>query len=131
VSTSALRNGAQAAVEDVCVAAYTVPTDEPESDGTATWDAATIVVVEASAGGETGLGYTYAPPAAGRAVAETLAEVVTGLDAFAIGEAWAAMGAALRNAGRRRSTAAAGSRRIRSSGSPSSSVAGWNKGSRA
>jgi len=100
VSTSAVRVGAQAAVEDVRVAAYTVPTDEPESDGTATWDATTIVVVEVSAGGETGIGYTYAPPAAGRLVEEPLAEVVIGLNVFAIGDAWLTMGAALRNAGR-------------------------------
>jgi L-alanine-DL-glutamate epimerase-like enolase superfamily enzyme len=100
VSTSKLRRGAHAAVDGVRVSAYTVPTDEPESDGTATWDATTIVVVEVAAGGETGLGYTYAPPAAGRVVEETLADVVTGRDAFATGEAWAVMGAALRNAGR-------------------------------
>jgi L-alanine-DL-glutamate epimerase-like enolase superfamily enzyme len=100
VSVSVLGRGAQAPVDGVRVAVYTVPTDEPESDGTATWDATTIVVVEVSAGGETGLGYTYAPPAAGLVVEDTLTEVVTGLDAFATGEAWAAMGAALRNAGR-------------------------------
>jgi hypothetical protein len=48
----------QAPVESLVVSAFTVPTDEPESDGTAEWDATTIVVVEASAGGESGLGYT-------------------------------------------------------------------------
>jgi L-alanine-DL-glutamate epimerase-like enolase superfamily enzyme len=100
VSASALQHGVQAAVEDIRVRAYTVPTDEPESDGTAAWSSTTIVVVDLRAGGETGLGYTYAPAAAGRLVEETLAEVVTGLDAFATGEAWAAMGSALRNAGR-------------------------------
>ena len=97
---TAVRQGAQAAVESVRVAAYTVPTDEPESDGTAEWDSTTIVVVELRAGGKSGIGYTYAPAAAGKLVEEKLAEVVTGRDAFAIGEAWAAMGSALRNAGR-------------------------------
>ncbi|MFL6041693.1 MAG: enolase C-terminal domain-like protein [Gaiellales bacterium] len=100
MSTSALRHRAQAEVEGVRVAAYTVPTDEPESDGTATWDSTTIVVVELSACGETGLGYSYAPAGAGRLIEDSLASVVTGLDAFSVGEAWAAMGAALRNAGR-------------------------------
>jgi L-alanine-DL-glutamate epimerase-like enolase superfamily enzyme len=90
----------QAPVETVHVAAYTVPTDEPESDGTAAWDSTTIVVVELRSGGKTGIGYTYAPAAAGKLVEEKLAEIVTGRDAFAIGEAWAAMGSALRNAGR-------------------------------
>ena len=100
MSAGALQSSAQAAVEDVRVAAYTVPTDEPESEGTAKWDSTTIVVVEVRAGGETGLGYTYAPSAAGRLVEEILADVVRGLDAFAIGAAWDAMGSALRNAGR-------------------------------
>jgi L-alanine-DL-glutamate epimerase-like enolase superfamily enzyme len=100
VSASAVRHGVQAAVERVRVGAYTVPTEEPESDGTAEWDSTTIVVVSLRAGGQTGIGYTYAPAAAGRLVEELLAEVVTGLDAFAIGEASAAMGTALRNAGR-------------------------------
>ena len=33
------------AVERLDVSTYTVPTDEPESDGTAQWDSTTIVVV--------------------------------------------------------------------------------------
>jgi L-alanine-DL-glutamate epimerase-like enolase superfamily enzyme len=87
-------------VETVEVSAFTVPTDEPESDGTAEWDSTTIVVVELRAGGESGLGYTYAPAAAGKLVEEKLADVVKEQDAFALGEAWEAMATALRNAGR-------------------------------
>ncbi len=100
MSVTAVRQGAQAPVENVRVTAYTVPTDGPESDGTAEWDSTTIVVVELRAGGKSGTGYTYAPAAVGRLVEETLAPVVTGRDVFAIGEAWVAMGSALRNAGR-------------------------------
>ena len=37
--------GVSVAVDAVDVSAYTVPTDEPESDGTAEWDSTTIVVV--------------------------------------------------------------------------------------
>src|SRR2546423_2063982 len=91
---------AAAAVESLGVSAYTVPTDAPESDGTAEWDSTTCVVVELRAGAETGLGYTYAPPAAGELVQEKLAEIVRGSDVFAIGQTWEAMGAALRNARR-------------------------------
>jgi len=40
----------------VTTAAYTVPTEAPESDGTLDWDSTTIVVV--------GLGYSYADAAA-------------------------------------------------------------------
>jgi len=89
-----------AAVERVDVAAFEVPTDRPESDGTFEWDSTTIVVVEVAAAGESGLGYTYAPAAAGRLVEEKLAEVIDGQDVFAISELWDALGAALRNAGR-------------------------------
>ena len=49
------------AVEHLSVSAYTVPTDQPESDGTLAWDSTTIVVVEVQAGGATGLGYKYGP----------------------------------------------------------------------
>jgi L-alanine-DL-glutamate epimerase-like enolase superfamily enzyme len=100
MSTATVRQGLAARVEGLDVSAYTVPTDEPESDGTAEWDSTTIIVVELRAGGATGLGYTYAPAAAAKLVEEKLAEVVRGSDVFAIGEAWEAMAVALRNAGR-------------------------------
>jgi hypothetical protein len=50
------------AINAVGVTAYTVPTDGPdgkESDGTLEWSSTTIVVVEVSAGGKSGIGYTY------------------------------------------------------------------------
>ena len=98
MNTTAVRAGQ--AIERLDVSAYTVPTDEPESDGTAEWDSTTIVVVEARAGGKTGLGYTYAPAAAAKLVEEKLADVVADCDALATGEAWEAMAVGLRNAGR-------------------------------
>jgi L-alanine-DL-glutamate epimerase-like enolase superfamily enzyme len=88
-----------AAIASVAVAAYTIPTDAPESDGTLEWDSTTMVAVEVEAGGETGLGWTYAPAAAGALVEGLLAPVVTGRDAFAIAGAHRAMRVALRNAG--------------------------------
>ncbi|HZD64490.1 MAG TPA: enolase C-terminal domain-like protein [Acidimicrobiales bacterium] len=91
---------ARTPVQAVDAAAYTIPTDQPESDGTLAWDATTIVVVEATAGGETGLGYTYAHPGTADLVARSLAPVVQDKDALAVGEAWAAMVAAVRNQGR-------------------------------
>jgi len=42
------------------VRAYKVPTATPESDGTLQWDSTTLVYVEVRAGGETGIGFTYA-----------------------------------------------------------------------
>ena len=100
MSSTATRRRVQAPVETIAVSAFTVPTDAPESDGTAEWNSTRVVVVEASGGGETGLGYTYAPAAAGSVVEQLLAEVVRGRDALATGEAWEAMAVALRNAGR-------------------------------
>ena len=51
-------------IHRVDVAAFTVPTEQPESDGTLEWDHTTIVVVHASAGDVAGLGYSYGDVAA-------------------------------------------------------------------
>jgi L-alanine-DL-glutamate epimerase-like enolase superfamily enzyme len=85
-------------VERIDVAAYTVPTDRPEADGTLAWDSTTIVVVELHAGGERGLGFTYGEPALASLIRGTLAGVVAGRDPMDVPAAWAAMTAALRNA---------------------------------
>jgi L-alanine-DL-glutamate epimerase-like enolase superfamily enzyme len=91
---------ATAPVTRIEVTCYRVPTDAPESDGTFAWDATTMVLVELEAGGETGTGYTYGPRAIGSVVEELLVPCVEGQDAMAGPGAWAAMVAALRNAGR-------------------------------
>lgn len=87
-------------IDGIDVAAFTFPTDAPEGDGTLTWNSTTIVVVEAHAGGDVGLGYTYAPDAAATLVYEELAEVVRDLDAMNVRRAWNAMVRAVRNVGR-------------------------------
>jgi len=92
--------GSGVAVERLDVSAYEIPTGEPESDGTLEWDSTTIVVVEAHAGGQTGLGYTYGPTAAGKLIEEKLAGEVEGADAMAPAETWERLGRSLRNAGR-------------------------------
>jgi L-alanine-DL-glutamate epimerase-like enolase superfamily enzyme len=89
-----------ARIERIDVAAYTIPTDAPEADGTLRWDRTTIVVVDATAGEHHGLGYSYADTATARLIAELLAGVVTGLDAYSPPAAWAAMVHAIRNLGR-------------------------------
>jgi L-alanine-DL-glutamate epimerase-like enolase superfamily enzyme len=77
---------------DVDVHACTIPTDEPESDGTATWDATTIVIVEA----DEGIGYTYCDAVCARLIRETLAPLVH----EDVRRSWLAMNGAVRNAGR-------------------------------
>jgi L-alanine-DL-glutamate epimerase-like enolase superfamily enzyme len=91
---------AEAAVERLDVHACTIPTDEPESDGTAQWDSTTIVIVEAHAAGETGIGYTYSEPAAAELVRSKLDGVVRDRDVDDVRAAWLALTAAVRNAGR-------------------------------
>jgi L-alanine-DL-glutamate epimerase-like enolase superfamily enzyme len=93
-------NRPAAVVEQLDVAAYTIPTDSPESDGTLSWDSTTLVLVRAHGGGRTGLGYTYAGPAAPQVVTGKLAGVVRGRDAATPAASWAAMLHAVRNLGR-------------------------------
>jgi L-alanine-DL-glutamate epimerase-like enolase superfamily enzyme len=88
------------AVEDVGAAVYVIPTDAPEADGTLAWSETTMVLVTARAGGELGIGWTYAAAAAGSVVTDVLAGVVTGRSAFDVAGAAEAMARAVRNIGR-------------------------------
>jgi L-alanine-DL-glutamate epimerase-like enolase superfamily enzyme len=94
-----LTRPAAAPVEHLACTAYEIPTDAPESDGTLEWDSTTIVVVEAEAGGATGLGYTYGDAAVSTFIRSKLEDVVTGADALTPPATWAAMQSAIRNAG--------------------------------
>jgi L-alanine-DL-glutamate epimerase-like enolase superfamily enzyme len=82
------------------VSCLTIPTDEPESDGTLAWDSTTIVLVEARAGTVRGLGWTYAPEAAAHVVTERLAGVVRDRAPDDVAAIWLEGGAQLRNLGR-------------------------------
>ena len=76
--------------------ACTIPTDEPESDGTAEWDSTTIVIVEARDGEVVGIGYTYCEAAAAELIRTKLADLVH----EDVRASWLAMNGAVRNAGR-------------------------------
>ena len=89
-------------VESVAVHAFEFPTDGPdgeEQDGTLTWSSTVMVLVEARAGGQAGIGYTYGDVSLARLVESKLAGVVTGADALAPPAAWRQMSVELRNAG--------------------------------
>jgi L-alanine-DL-glutamate epimerase-like enolase superfamily enzyme len=88
-------------IENLDVSVYTVPTEEPESDGTLTWNATTVVVAEPSAGGKTGIGFTYGTGACARLIKDVLEQAVVGKDAMDIGRCWSAMVRSIRNVGRR------------------------------
>lgn len=79
---------------------FTVPTDQPGGDGTAAWEATTMVAVEVVAtGGSRGFGYTYGSPAAADVVRRHLAPVVLGSDPDHVGATWRGMVDTVRNEG--------------------------------
>lgn len=88
------------AVADLTVSSYTIPTDFPESDGTAHWDSTTIVIVTVRGGSREGLGYTYADAATAKLIKGVLEPVVKGMDAFSPPAAYMAMWRRIRNLGR-------------------------------
>lgn len=90
-----------APIERVDVAAFRVPTDAPESDGTYEWDSTTMVLVEVSAGGARGIGYTYEDVSCATLIEDRFARRLRGLDAFDIGRAWSLMLRDVRNLGSR------------------------------
>jgi len=90
----------EAPIERIGAAAFRIPTDAPEADGTYAWDTTTIVVVRARGGGQTGLGYTYADGCIAGLITGLLAKTVEGRDVFDVTGAWEAMQRAVRNLGR-------------------------------
>jgi L-alanine-DL-glutamate epimerase-like enolase superfamily enzyme len=97
---SAATHASHIGIEGLKVRSYKVPTSTPESDGTLAWDATTLVYVEVSAGGEVGIGFTYADVSTAKLIESLLRETIAGKDAFAIGARWNDMYAATRNLGR-------------------------------
>jgi L-alanine-DL-glutamate epimerase-like enolase superfamily enzyme len=91
---------ADQAVSAVTAAAYTVPTDGPEADGTLAWDKTTVVVVNATGAGQVGLGWSYTGAAAVTLIEDMLSSVVIGSDVLAPDRANEAMTRAVRNIGR-------------------------------
>lgn len=80
--------------------AFRIPTDSPEADGTLSWESTTLVLVRIEAGGETGLGYTYADAALVPLLLGLLSQVLQGRNSFDIPGCWNAMQRAVRNLGR-------------------------------
>jgi len=88
-------------ITEVEAAAYTVPTDGPEADGTLSWDATTMVLVTVrTRAGVTGIGHTYGHACLTSLVDGLLGPRVVGIDVRETGVAWEAMRSAIRNLGR-------------------------------
>jgi L-alanine-DL-glutamate epimerase-like enolase superfamily enzyme len=90
----------ESSVASVSARSYTVPTDQPEADGTLSWDATTVVLAEVTADGATGLGWTYSSDAARALIESELGQAVCGRSALAVPAAHEAMVRACRNLGR-------------------------------
>ncbi len=93
--------------ERLRVGAFQVPTDAPESDGTFAWDQTTLIVVEISAAGETGMGYTYAGAGVANTIEGQLENVLRRHDLLDTESIWQACYAQLRNEGRQGASSAA------------------------
>ncbi|MGH7212871.1 MAG: enolase C-terminal domain-like protein, partial [Acetobacteraceae bacterium] len=81
--------------------AYTVPTDQPEQDGTLDWDSTTLIVAMVEAGGHEGIGYTYADKTDAALIGGKLAHAIAGKDAFDIPGCVATLWREVRNLGQR------------------------------
>ena len=89
-----------AAIRHVAAHAYEIPTDQPEADGTLSWDKTTMVLVEIEAGGRKGLGYTYADASLVPLITGKLAKTAADRDAFDIAGICDALWRSVRNLGR-------------------------------
>jgi len=88
-------------VQSIDVRVYTVPTEQPEADGTLEWDATSLIVVQPLlSNGTQGLGYAVGDAATGKLVRDTLGSVVVGRDVRDTTRCWEAMVRRIRNLGR-------------------------------
>ncbi|HEY0524953.1 MAG TPA: enolase C-terminal domain-like protein [Stellaceae bacterium] len=92
--------GPDARIGRIEAAAYVIPTDAPEADGTYAWDRTTLVVVDVAGGGRQGIGYTYADASLVPLIQGLLGNAVEGRDVLDVPGAWQAMMRAVRNLGR-------------------------------
>jgi L-alanine-DL-glutamate epimerase-like enolase superfamily enzyme len=90
----------QGPIVGVGASSYRIPTDKPEADGTYSWEATTLVIVEVSAGGAKGLGYTYADASIVELIDNLLFGAIKHYDVCDPPAAWRAMTVAVRNIGR-------------------------------
>ncbi len=89
------------AITGLDVSVFRIPTDGgAETDGTACWDATTMVLVEIHGAGKTGIGYTYADEATALVIERELRDVLQGADALETARRYQELLAAVRNMGR-------------------------------
>jgi len=86
-------------IEKLDVMTLRIPTDQPETDGTAEWDHTDMVVVQVHCGKMSGIGWSYASEAAAQMIETILRDRVEGQSALAVEAIWQRMNRSLRNAG--------------------------------
>jgi L-alanine-DL-glutamate epimerase-like enolase superfamily enzyme len=94
------RTRATALIDRWAFSSYRVPTPNPEADGTLSWDATTVVVVELSAEGLTGTGWTYGAGACQALLEEQAPRVLHDADAMQVASCREAFVREARNLGR-------------------------------
>lgn len=83
------------------VSVYDVPTEQPEADGTLSWDSTSFVIVEpVTAAGVRGLGYAIGDSSVATLITSMLREQVIGVDVQDTTAAWERMRRSIRNLGR-------------------------------
>jgi L-alanine-DL-glutamate epimerase-like enolase superfamily enzyme len=88
-------------IDALDVSVYSIPTEQPEADGTLQWDHTDVVVVEPRLrNGVRGIGHAWGHVAMKSLIEETLQSHVVGRDVRDVGGAWEAMVRAIRNLGR-------------------------------
>jgi L-alanine-DL-glutamate epimerase-like enolase superfamily enzyme len=88
------------AIQKLRVSAFKIPTDFPESDGTLKWNSTTLILVELSVGGISGLGYTYAHEGCAAFIRQTLFPLIHRKNPFCLPALLIEMNTGVRNFGR-------------------------------
>jgi len=81
-------------------AAYTIPTDSPEADGTLAWDKTTMIIARIHAGDQCGIGWTYGAAAVADVIVDVLSPHVLNHNVVDVGGAFDNMVRQIRNVGR-------------------------------
>src|SRR5579871_2286222 len=89
-----------ATISAVRAAAYRIPTDRPEADGTLSWTSTVLIVVHVYAGNHRGLGVSYGHSAVVNVIKELLEPAICDYDGLDVAGCWMAMQRAVRNVGR-------------------------------
>ena len=87
-------------VERLTASVYEIPTEQPEADGTYAWDSTSTTVVQAFAGGECGIGWTYSGAPVKAVVEGKLAGLACGSDPMEVRATHEQMVRSVRNLGR-------------------------------